>query len=59
MKTVTKAKRQIRRNPKNVTEFVSDYPMPTMQEVLKGYLQFQKLSQAFVTEHKRQRPVVG
>ena len=49
---------------KNGTESVLDYQMPTIQEVLKGYLQFQRLSQAFVNEavpqnNRRQKTVAG
>lgn len=39
----------MRQNPKHATESFPDYQMPTQQEVLKGYLQFQKLNQAFLT----------
>ena len=43
-------KNQMSQNGEGVDEFISDYQVPTIQEVLKGYLQFQRLSQAYVAE---------
>ena len=64
MKTIPNKKRQMCQKTKNGTESVLDYQMPTIQEVLKGYLQFQRLSQAFVNEsviqnNRRQKTVAG
>ena len=64
MKIKPNKKRPMCQKTKNITENVLAYQMPTIQEVLKGYLQFQRLSQEFVTEsviqnNRRQKAVAG